>query len=60
MHSTSWGSGSHSLFSIHVDMIGPLNTCPGGQANVALVPTRAGLLLSDTLTDTSIVGSWVG
>ena len=37
------GSGSHFLFSIHVDTLGPVSTSPGKQANVTFAPTNAGL-----------------
>ena len=32
-------SGSHSPFPIHVDVLGPVSTSPGGQLNVTLVPS---------------------
>ena len=39
LHSNSLGSGSHSPFLIHVDVLGPLSTSPSGQVNVTLVPS---------------------
>ena len=37
MHLIFLGSGSHSPFPIHVDVVGPVRTNSGGQLNVALV-----------------------
>ena len=44
LHSTSLGSGSHSPFPMHVEVLGPERISPGEQANVTLVPSisRAG------------------
>ena len=33
------GSGSHSPFSIHVVVLGPVSTSPGGQEKLATVPS---------------------
>ena len=34
------GLGSHSPFPIHIDLLGPVSTSPGGQVKVMLVPSR--------------------
>ena len=44
LHSTSLGSGSHSPFLLHVDVLGPRSTCSGGQLKETVVPSSAGLL----------------
>ena len=48
MHSTSPGSGSHSLFPVHMDAFGPVSTNPGGHVYVMNCPSTRGL--SDAVT----------
>ena len=38
LHATFLGSGSHSPFLIHIDMLGPLSTSPEEQVKVTLSP----------------------
>ena len=58
-HSNSLGSGSQYPFSIHVDSLEPKRTCPLGQINEALVPTRAGSSKM-TLTESSAsITGWI-
>ena len=38
LHITSLGSGSHSPFSVHVVVLGPVSSIPGGQVNVIVFP----------------------
>ena len=44
LHITSLGSGSHSLFPIHLVEFGPVSPCLGGQVNFTLSPSSDGLL----------------
>ena len=44
LHSASLGSGSHSPFPIHVDVLGPVSTSPTGQSKKMRVPSKAGSL----------------
>ena len=57
MHSTFLGAGSHSPFSIHVDVWGPLNISPGEQLKVTVVPSTAGSVYPITLTPELVVWS---
>ena len=36
-HINPLGSGSHSPFPIHIDELGPVSTCPGGQLNLTVL-----------------------
>ena len=38
------GSGSHFPFPIHIDVLGPISSNPGGQCKVMLVPSLAGIM----------------
>ena len=46
LHFTSLGSGSHSPFSKHVVVLGPMCTNPGGQLSLMIVPSTVGILKS--------------
>ena len=43
MHATCPGSGSHSLFPIHTDVLGPIRINPGGHVYVMNCPSIGGL-----------------
>ena len=43
LHTTSLGSGSHSPFSIHIDVLGPVSTSPEEQLKMMLSPSSATL-----------------
>ena len=51
MHIASIGSGSHSPFPIHVVVLGPVSTSPGGQLKFTLDPSSAGFLSSIVSTE---------
>ena len=53
MHITFLGSGSHSPFSIHVIIVGPLNT-PEEQDKLKVDPSIAGLVWPVTTKKSSI------
>ena len=44
------GSGSHSPFLVHIDVLGPLSSSPAGQANTTMLSSTAGSMKSSTLT----------
>ena len=47
MHSVSLGSGSHSPFSIHVVVLGPMSTSPGGHVKLKMLPSVTGNASTD-------------
>ena len=47
MHSACLGSGSHSPFSIHVVVLGPVSTSPEGQEKLKILPSVTGNVLTD-------------
>ena len=54
---TSSMFGSHSPFPIHVVVLGPLSTSPGGQPKITLVPSIAGcrfVPLNSMMIDSSV------
>ena len=48
---TSSIAGSHSPFSIHFDELDPSSTVPGGQSKVTVVPSTAGGVKSEIITE---------
>ena len=54
MHLACLGSGSHSPFSIHVVVLGPVSTSPGGQEKVKMLPSVRGNVLSDIFLMASV------
>ena len=48
MHLACLGSGSHSPFSIHVVVLGPVSTSPGGQEKLKVLPSVTGTDVSLT------------
>ena len=54
LHATSLGSGSHSPFSIHVDVFAPVRTNPDEQLKLTLLPFNVGTLSTTTLTDSPV------
>ena len=60
LHVTFVGSGSHSPFSIHVVVLGPVSTIPGGHVNMMVVPNSTGSTESDVRMELSINTSHLG
>ena len=50
MHSACLGSGSHSPFSIHVVVLGPVSSNPGGQVKLKILPSVTGTVPNVSLT----------
>ena len=50
-HSTFLGSGSHFQFSMHIEVLGPMNVSPEEQFNMIVVLSNAGCSYPDTLTE---------
>ena len=50
MHSASLGSGSHSPFSIHVVVMGPVSSNPGGHVKLKMLPSVTGIVSTLTVS----------
>ena len=55
IHSTSLGSGSHSPFPIHIDVLEPVSTNPGEQVKVIVLPLTAHCWLTVVSDDDKII-----